>query len=296
MRFIFLLWSIFLLGACITAQGQSLLLDPIATFNSRLAETSGLVHWQQGFISHNDSGNDPELFMLSPEGNIIARLPVIAGNHDWEDIAIRGNTLYVADTGNNKGRRRDLSILPLTLLRDQLQVQPLLPVTYAEQSQFQPAPHQHNFDAEALTWVADELWLFTKRWLDQKTAIYNVPTTGDPAPLSARQRLNTAMLVTGAEFDAQTNTLLLLGYSRSWWNRTAWIWLYPVQDGHVQESQGRRLQLNKRGQFEGIALGRDGFIYVTRESHDINLFRSRQSLTDLLADSPFLHDTGIKLP
>lgn len=296
MRVIFLLWSILLLGGCITAQSQPLLLDPIATFDSRLAETSGLVRWQQGFISHNDSGNDAELFMLSPEGEITARLPVSAGNHDWEDMAVRGNTLYVADTGNNRGRRRDLSILPLTLLQDQIQVQPSLPIVYGEQNQFQPAPHQHNFDAEALTWVADELWLLTKRWLDQKTAIYTVPTTGNPAPLSARQRLNTAMLVTGADFDSQTNTLLLLGYNRNWWHRTAWIWLYPVQDGRVLESQGRRLQLNKRGQFEGIALGQDGFIYVTREGHDINLFRSRQSLTALLADSPFLHDTGIKLP
>ncbi|WP_417615007.1 SdiA-regulated domain-containing protein [Oceanisphaera sp.] len=282
MRILVSLYLAVVLGGCATAQEPTLALDAMATFDTRLSETSGLVRWQQGFISHNDSGNDAELFMLTAHGDLIARLPVAAGNHDWEDIAVRGNTLYVADIGNNKGRRRELSILPLTLEQNNIRVHPSLPVAYAEQRHFQPAPHQHNFDAEALTWVADELWLFTKRWLDQDTALYKVPTTGDLQPLRAQQRLNTRMLVTGAEFDAESNTLLLLGYSRNWWNRIAWIWLYPVQDGRVQEGRGQRLRLDKGGQFEGIALGQDDFIYVTREGHDTNLFRSHLTLSQLL--------------
>ncbi|MFD1007227.1 SdiA-regulated domain-containing protein [Oceanisphaera ostreae] len=286
MRILVSLYWIFVLGGCATAQEQSLVLDTVATFDTRLSETSGLIRWQQGFITHNDSGNDAELFMLTANGDLIARLPVAAGNHDWEDIAVQGNTLYVADIGNNNGRRPELSILPLTLEQNKVQVHPSLPVAYAEQTHFQPAPYQHNFDAEALTWVEDDLWLFTKRWLDQQTAIYTVPTIGKPRPLQAHQQLNTQMLVTGADFDTKTNTLLLLGYSRNWWHRTAWIWLYPVQEGRVLERQGLRFRLSERGQFEGIALGQDRLIYVTREGHNTNLFRSRVSLAALLAHSP----------
>lgn len=87
------------------------MLDTVATFDTRLSETSGLIRWKQGFITHNDSGNDAELFMLTANGDLIARQPVAAGNHDWEDIAVQGNTLYVADIGNNNGRRPELSIL-----------------------------------------------------------------------------------------------------------------------------------------------------------------------------------------
>lgn len=282
------------LTSCGSTQGLRLELLPVARFDSSLSETSGLIRWQQGFISHNDSGNAPELFVLNHEGEISARLTVPAKNHDWEDIAVQGNTLYLADTGNNSGRRRELNILALTLAQGTLNLASILPVAYAEQTSFQPPRHQHNFDAEALTKVDDELWLFTKRWLDQETAIYKIPThqgaiTGTTAtastPLHAQQRLNTQMLVTGADFDEKTNTLMLIGYSRSWFNRHAWIWLYPVYEGRVLEYLGRKLMLSQNGQFEGISLGGDGFIYVTREGNATNLFRSKLSLTQLLAAS-----------
>ncbi len=279
-----------LLAGCVAAQSPRLELVPVADFPARLAETSGLALWQHGFVSHNDSGNDAELFMLDGEGNITARQALAAANRDWEDITVHGNTLYLADTGNNGGRRQDLNILPLAAEGTHFTPQPPIPVRYAEQRNFQPPLHQHNFDAEALTWVEDELWLLTKRWLDQQTDIYKLlPTAGEtdplPAqPLTAQQRLNTDMLVTGADFDAKTRTLLLVGYSRSWFNRRAWLWLYPVRDGRVIEAEGRRWELGQSGQFEGIALGHDDFVYFTREGSDTNLFRSRLPLTRLLTD------------
>ncbi|GHA17428.1 hypothetical protein [Oceanisphaera arctica] len=284
MRLIPLLPSLLLLSGCVAAQGPRLELVPVAGFPSRLAETSGLARWQQGFVSHNDSGNDADLFVLDGEGNITAQSAIAAGNRDWEDIAVRGNTLYLADTGNNGGWRRDLHILPLTAEAEHFSPQAPIPVRYAEQHNFQPPLYQHNFDAEALTWVEDELWLLTKRWLDQQTAIYKVRPTAENTSLVEQQRLNTDMLVTGADYDAKTRTLLLVGYSRNWFNRRAWLWLYPIRDGRVIEADGRRWMLGQNGQFEGIALGRDGLVYFTREGSDINLFRSLLLLESLLID------------
>ena len=292
MRIIFLLSMLILLTSCDTSSSPSLSLVPLASFDSRLSETSGLIRWQAHFISHNDSGNPPELLVLDKAGQLISRLPVPAENNDWEDITARGSKVYLADTGNNGGRRRDLCILVLSLVQDKVRHQASLPVAYAEQTHFQPGRHQHNFDAEALTWVNGELWLFTKRWLDQETALYKVPTvevsatpdscTTHSTALRAQQQLNTKMLVTGADFDAQSNTLMLIGYSRNWLNRQAWIWLYPVQDGRVIEPLGRQFTLSDQGQFEGISLGEDGFIYVTREGRGTHLFRTDQTLSQLL--------------
>lgn len=273
-----------LLSGCVAAQGPRLELQPLADFPGSLAETSGLARWQQGFVSHNDSGNDPELFVLDDTGDISTQHTVAAGNHDWEDVAVHGDTLYLADIGNNGGRRRDLRILPLVADGDGFTPQAPIEIRYAEQHNFKPPHYQHNFDAEALAWVEDELWLLTKRWLDQQTAVYPLSPGVAPALLSERQRLNTGMLVTGADYDADTQTLLLVGYSRNWFNRRAW--LYPVRDGRVDEAQGRRLLLSRSGQFEGIALGHDGAIYFTREGRNTNLFRSRQSLVALLAEPP----------
>lgn len=275
-----------LLSGCVAAQDPRLELQPLADFPGSLAETSGLARWQQGFVSHNDSGNGPELFVLNDTGDITARRTIASGNHDWEDVAVHGDTLYLADIGNNGGRRRDLRILPLVADGDGFSLQTPIGIRYAEQHNFQPPRHQHNFDAEALTWVEDELWLLTKRWLDQQTAVYPLSPGVTPAQLSERQRLNTGMLVTGADYDADTQTLLLVGYSRSWFNRRAWLWLYPVRDGRVDEAEGQRLLLSSSGQFEGIALGHDGAIYFSREGHDTNLFRSRLSLAALLAKPP----------
>lgn len=270
------------LAGCTAARGERLELEPLADFPSRLSESSGLAAWQGGLLSHNDSGNAAELFMLAADGTITRELPVPAPNHDWEDIAVHGDDIYLADIGNNGGRRRDLAVYRLQLVEGALQLRKPLPVIYAEQSNFRPPRHQHNFDAEALAWVEGELWLLTKRWLDEDSALYKLPAEGAAAPLAEQQRLATGMLVTGADYDAGSQTLLLLGYSRNWLDRRAFLCLYPVRDGRVEEARGQRWQLSERGQFEGITLGEDGFIYLSREGGGINLFRSRQPLSELL--------------
>ncbi|PSJ45719.1 hypothetical protein C7H85_10085 [Zobellella endophytica] len=270
------------LAGCAAARGERLALEPLADFPSLLSESSGLAAWRGGLLSHNDSGKPATLFALSAAGKSVRSWPVPAGNRDWEDIAVHGDDIYLADTGNNGGQRRDLAVYRLQLAAGTLQLRQRLPVAYAEQGNFRPPRHQHNFDAEALAWVDGELWLLTKRWLDEDSALYKLPAEGGKAPLIEQQRLATAMLVTGADYDAASQTLLLLGYSRHWLDRRAFLWLYPVRDGRVEEAQGRRWQLSEGGQFEGITLGEDGFIYLSREGGGSNLFRSRQPLAELL--------------
>lgn len=282
MRLLFLALLALCLAGCAAARGERLALEPLADFPSRLSESSGLAAWRGGLLSHNDSGKPATLFALSAAGKPARSWPVPAGNSDWEDIAVHGDDIYLADIGNNGGRRRDLAVYRLQLAAGALQLRQRLPVLYAEQDNFRPPRHQHNFDAEALAWVEGELWLLTKRWLDETTALYKLPVEGGEAPLAEQQRLATAMLVTGADYDAGSQTLLLLGYSRNWLDRRAFLWLYPVRDGRVEEARGLRWQLSERGQFEGITLGEDGFIYLSREGGGSNLFRSRQPLAELL--------------
>ncbi|MCT7656238.1 hypothetical protein MBH78_19675 [Oceanimonas sp. NS1] len=67
-----------LLTACAGAGSPRLALDPVGSFPAALSESSGLVAWPGGFVSHNDSGKAAELFVLNQRGGLVRRLPVPA--------------------------------------------------------------------------------------------------------------------------------------------------------------------------------------------------------------------------
>ena len=83
-----------------------------------IRETSGLARSRRDpgvFWTHNDSGNDPDLFALDSRGGIVARMrvPGITPG-DWEDIEAgpceSGTCLYLGDTGDNFRTRNFVTI------------------------------------------------------------------------------------------------------------------------------------------------------------------------------------------
>lgn len=85
-----------------------------------LDEASGLAASRsngQYLWTHNDSGGNPTLFLISTAGADAGRFILSgASNVDWEDIAIGPGPdpgiqyLYVADIGDNRGQREGLTI------------------------------------------------------------------------------------------------------------------------------------------------------------------------------------------
>lgn len=85
------------------------------TLPHKLRESSGVaasrVH--PGVLwTHNDSGDDADLYAVDFSGNVLAEYEVDdARARDWEDIAlgpcpgVGGDCLYIADTGDNQLRR-----------------------------------------------------------------------------------------------------------------------------------------------------------------------------------------------
>ena len=81
-------------------------------------ETSGLAAGRRNpdvFWTHNDSGFEPFIFALSGDGALKARVRVTGATvADWEDIEISecasGSCLYIADIGDNAGRRTAVTI------------------------------------------------------------------------------------------------------------------------------------------------------------------------------------------
>lgn len=70
-----------------------------------VAEVSGIADSKsnQGFLwAHEDSGNPPNLILISHEGYVTKTIPLKgATNRDWEDMALAGDQLYIADIGDN---------------------------------------------------------------------------------------------------------------------------------------------------------------------------------------------------
>ncbi|SNS93720.1 hypothetical protein SAMN05421640_1694 [Ekhidna lutea] len=149
--------------------------------DSRLVEASGLdqSYTNPGYFwTHNDSGGEPKLYLIDTKGHIQMEVELEGvANMDWEEIVTvqdgDKSYIYVAEIGDNKAVRDDISIIRLeepkkihnavlTIKNENLTIMPL---QYAEGAR----------DAEALMFdrVSEEFVLITKR--EENSLIYSFP-------------------------------------------------------------------------------------------------------------------------
>ncbi|GHT42618.1 hypothetical protein FACS189437_10600 [Bacteroidia bacterium] len=207
---------------------------PLAT--PALDESSGLEYCRGKLWTHNDSGGEPEIYAINPATGAITQTIILQGitNVDWEDLASDGYYLYIADTGNNvNGSRTNLAIYKInlddipqtgdgTIPSDKIET---IRFYYPEQG-LNPTPTSNNntsYDCEAILIRNDNIHLFTKDWISEKSGSYktteylvpNIPhPTGNKYPATKFNEHNTTFLVTGAD-DAGMNQVALIGYQTS---------------------------------------------------------------------------------
>ncbi len=81
-----------------------------------LPETSGLIHWNNGIWTHNDS-DDSNIYSLDTISGAVLQSFALTGivNTDWEEISEDRDFIYIGDFGNNySGNRSDLKILKVS--------------------------------------------------------------------------------------------------------------------------------------------------------------------------------------
>ena len=160
--------------------------DVVRVDLKRLRECSGLVASRRHpgvFWSLSDSGNTSHIFALDAAGRILRAVRVEgARNVDWEDIAVDdAGFLYIADSGNNRSRRRDLGIYRVAEPdpargAEAVPVAAHLKFRYPDQHGY-PEAGALNFDAEALFWARGRLYILTKHRSDTRTTLYRFPDT-----------------------------------------------------------------------------------------------------------------------
>jgi hypothetical protein len=200
---------------------------------STIKEASGLVKsrlWKGVFWTHNDSGDEPRIFPIRKNGQIIKptwmknyggiRIPD-AVNVDWESITTddKGN-LYLGDFGNNSSTRRDLCIYVVEEpYPDQTVVtntRKKISYYYPEQKQI---PHlENNYDAEAMFWKNGKLYILTKHRSDNCTSLYRLdsmdPLVKNPATLVAQFNIQGQVL--GADISLDARKLAVLTNNAVW--------------------------------------------------------------------------------
>ncbi len=181
-------------------------------------ETSGIIFYNGRLITHNDSGNSPELFEIDTLTQQITRIVEVsnAENIDWEDLAQDQNYIYIGDIGNNRGDRTDLAVYRISKMEydnSNTVSAERIGFSYEDQTDFNPTSNS-DWDAEALTMLRGQLTLFTKRWQTGGSSVYVIPSTPGEHMAINLGSTQFSGLVTAATYNDITNVLYLLGYSQ----------------------------------------------------------------------------------
>jgi len=220
--------------------------------NPSIGEMSGIVasrRYPGVYWVHNDANNTLNIFAIDRLGNDIIPNNLrrhyysekaesgkelwpglsleSATNGDWEDIALDGDFLYIADLGNNKNTRRDMGVYvlyePNPGFVKQSKILKFLPVRYPEQNNY-PAIEWH-FDSESLFVVDGKLHFLTKhrqpgkaRSWQSDANLYRLETahTDQVNILKKIDTNKNITLATGADLSPDGNKLAVLSYTGLW--------------------------------------------------------------------------------
>jgi len=194
--------------------------------NPQIAESSALVRSRQYdgvFWTLNDSGDRARIFAIDNRARSLGEYEVIgATNVDWESIAVDADGhLYLADLGNNLNARRDLVVYRVPepdprVPSKTVTVDRVIRVRYPEQ-QARPDPLDMNYDAEALFWSGETLYVLTKHRSDPGTVLYRFPSldSDQEVDLIRISEFDTGdTMVTGADTTPDESYLAVLTYRR----------------------------------------------------------------------------------
>jgi hypothetical protein len=212
---IFLLQSI-CVGVFAQPNLPTVTLSPVYSvqLSSEISETSGLVFFQQGLLTHNDN-SDENLYVIDTLNGAILQTFALLGtsNFDWEEIAQDSLYLYVGDFGNNAGNRTDLHILRIekSSLLEGTPAIDTIAFAYEDQIDFTPSNQNTAFDCEAFIAGTDSLFLFTKNWDNQTTVCYSLPKIPGNYLAHRKDSSDVNGLITGATFIPSKKLVILSG-------------------------------------------------------------------------------------
>jgi len=264
-------------------------------------ETSGLLFFDSKIITHNDSGNQPNLYEIdSLTGNLLRVVHVNnATNIDWEDITEDENHIYIADIGNNNGNRTDLKIYKILKsdFKNSTSISAdIISFSYEDQTNFDSKPNGSNFDAESIVVYNNSILIFTKNWNDLKTNVYKTPLITGNYLATKVSSANVDGLITGGVYN--DDRFFLTGYNASLIPFLIYISPNRKPGEDIFFSGFNKIslenELGQGSQLEGITnIGLTGNYYISREHFTTTINGNQYDFTQKLyefqdATSPLL--------
>ena len=208
-------------------------------------ETSGLFFHKGRLWTHNDSGGKPVLYALDTTTFEVVQKIILsnAKNKDWEDVCTDGETVFVGDFGNNKGSRKDLRIytFQLSVIPEEGNAEIVVDsinFNFADQTNFEKRKHDHDFDCEAMFATEEYLYLFSKGWQTGTTRLYRLPKIPGKHVATLVNGFDSQGLVTGADYDRENRTLVIVGYVKTIWKPFMYI-IFDFDETGVKLSNRR---------------------------------------------------------
>ena len=204
-------------GTCVYA---SLSIAPQTSINlpAAVVETSGLIKYNNIFYTHNDS-SDTNLYAIDSISGAITSQVALPGvvNQDWEDMTQDENFIYVGDFGNNAhGNRQNLRILRISKASfpGTNPVIDTISFVFEDQTDFTSLPaNTTDFDCEAMIASSEYIYLFTKQWTSNATAVYRVPKLEGMHTALSSGIFDVNGMITGATYLQNRRLVVLVGYS-----------------------------------------------------------------------------------
>lgn len=251
-------------------------------------ETSGLEESGPNKIwTFNDSGGKPELYLFNKTGKHLKTIKVKgAKNRDWEDITKddKGN-FYIGDIGNNLNKSKALRIYKIpnpNQATNNVVKAELIKFKYEDQHEFPPEKNHLNFDAEALIWFNNHLYIFSKNRthpFDGKINLYRLPD--QPGKYVAEKigsfdtggRDNmTDDWITAGDLSPSGKKLALLSSGK------VWIF-YNFKGDRFLEGSRKLILLPHKTQKEGICFINENQLYISDEEWQGKIGRKLYQLT-----------------
>lgn len=233
-------------------------------------ETSGLIFWNGALWTINDGGNPAELYQIDTgTGNVLSTIKIHnAQNTDWEALAQCDSFIYIGDFGNNLGNRKDLCVYRISkaALLENKENGPSASVIrfhYTEQQDFTPKNRNTEWDAEAMYFNNDSLFVITKNWINGGSVLYGFPAIPGDYAAKSLDTIWTGGLVTDVSYNTKNDNMILLGYTKSYKGFALLLFDYP--NGKISKGNKRRIDFGNTlnvGQIEGICFHSEfeGFI------------------------------------
>lgn len=206
-------------------------LEYVTELPKKLKENSGLEILPDSnlFWLIADGGNKDHLYGIDIQGDIIQDINIKgAKNQDWEDLAAdESGNIFIGDFGNNRNERKNLVIYrvpnPIGLKKEDLEAEEIK-FSYPEQKEFPPDDENFVYDAEAVFFLNDYLYIFTKNRthpFDGRTLLYKVPAVkgNHKAILLGETTLCEEIescMVTAADISPDKKKVVLLSHDRIW--------------------------------------------------------------------------------